>query len=405
MAFAFQDQFDSAVEQRSKDYFATLSEKDRRRFAAIEAQRLGHGGIAYICDLLGVSRSTIERGIHEMNELPQGDPAKGRVRRAGGGRKKKVDSDSELESNLIDSLKLQTAGDPDDPDITFTSQTPAQVARQATENGTPVHRNTVKDWYRKIGLSLRQMQKDIPGGQSPDRQQQFELIGDLIETYQTDGNPILSIDTKAKEFLGRLYRKGRVYGTAALHAFDHDFPSWADGKLIPHGIFDIMRNVGHINIGLSRDTSEFAIDSLRWYWNRIGKRCYPDATSLLLLCDCGGSNSANSYLFKYYLEQLSRSIDLPLRVAHFPSYCSKYNPIERRFFCHVSRACSGRLFDSLQTVVELMRQTSTQQGLRATVNVIDRIYEMGQKLTNSAKASINIIREQILPNWNYSFTP
>ena len=208
-------------------------------------------------------------------------------------------------------------------------------------------RKTVKNWYREIGLGLRQMRKDIAGGQSPDRQEQFERIGALVQQFQDAGDPVLSIDTKAKEFLGRLYRKGRLYGTAALRAFDHDFPSWADGKLIPHGIFDLQRNVGHINIGLSHDTSEFAIDSLRWYWNRIGKQCYPDATSLLLLCDCGGSNAANGYLFKYYLEQLSTSIDLPIRVAHFPSYCSKYNPIERRFFCHVGRACSGRLFDSL----------------------------------------------------------
>lgn len=212
---------------------------------------------------------------------------------------------------------------------------------------------------------------------------------------------MFSIDTKAKEFLGRLYRKGRLYGTAALQAFDHDFPSWADGKLIPHGIYDIRRNVGHINIGLSHDTSEFAADSLRWYWNRIGKQCYSSATGVLLLCDCGGSNAANRYLFKYYLQELSDSIGIPIRVAHFPSYCSKYNPIERRFFSHVGRACSGRLFDSLATAVDLMRQTSTRTGLKATVNVIRRSYQTGQKLSEELKAGLRIIYDEVLPKWNY----
>jgi Rhodopirellula transposase DDE domain len=150
---------------------------------------------------------------------------------------KKVDSDSQLESNLIESIQLQTAGDPDDPDAVFTSQTPSQTADKVTQQGTPIDRNRVKAWYREIGLGLRQMRKDIAGGRSLDREQQFERIGELTAQYEIEGNPVFSIDTKAKEFLGRLYRKGRLYGTAALQAFDHDFPSWADGKLIPHGIY------------------------------------------------------------------------------------------------------------------------------------------------------------------------
>lgn len=306
---------------------------------------------------------------------------------------------------MIDSLELQTAGDPDDPDAVFTSQTPSQSADKAAQQGTPVHRNTVKAWYREIGLGLRQIRKDIAGGGSPDRQEQFERIGELKARYEHDGNPVFSIDTKAKEFLGRLYCKGRLYGTATLQAFDHDFPGWADGKIIPHGIYDIRRNVGHINIGLSHDTSEFAADSLSWYWNRIGKQCYGDATSILLLCDCGGSNAANRYLLKYYLQELSDSIGVSIRVAHLPSYCSKYNPIERRFFSHVGRACSGRLFDTLETVIDLMRQTSTRTGLRATVNVIRRAYETGQKLSEELKSELRIIHDEVLPKWNYTTTP
>ena len=177
----------------------------------------------------------------------------------------------------------------------------------------------------------------------------------------------------------------------AFQAFDHDFPSWATGVIIPHGIYDLARNRGHINIGLSHDTSQFACDSFRWYWNRIGQRCYPDATSILLLCDCGGSNSAAQYLFKHDLQDLVNDLGIEIRVAHYPSYCSKFNPIERRFFPHVARACQGMLFDTLDTVVRLMRKASTTTGLQTTVNVIRRVYEIGRKVADDFKATMPTI--------------
>lgn len=310
-----------------------------------------------------------------------------------------------LEDNLVEALQTRTAGDPDAPEITFTNQSPTQMADRVSAKGTSVDPKTVKKWYREIGLGHRKISKNIAGGSSPDRNAQFDRIHELIKQWESKGNPCFSVDTKAKEFLGQLYRKGRTYGSEPFHAFDHDFPSWADGVVIPHGIYDIQRNVGHINIGLSRDTSEFAVDSLSWYWNRIGKQCYPDATSLLLLCDCGGSNAANRYLFKHYLQLLAESIGLPIRVAHLPSYCSKYNPIERRFFPHVGRACSGMLFDCIEAVVDLMRQTTTRTGLRATVNVIKRAYETGQKATDEMKSNLNIVFDKLLPKWNYTAQP
>jgi len=263
----------------------------------------------------------------------------------------------------------------------------------------------VKNWYREIDLGHRKIIKDIAGGSSPDRNAHFERIHELVEQWESKGKPCFSVDTKAKEFLGQLYRKGRTYGSEHFHAFDHDFPSWGDGAVIPHAIYDVQRNVGHINIGLSKDTSEFAVDSLSWYWNRIGKQCYPDATSLLLLCDCGGSNAANRYLFKRYLQLLAESIGLPIRVAHLPSYCSKYNPIERQSFPHVGRACSGMLFNCTETVVDLMRQTKTRTGLRATVNVIKRAYETGQKATDEMKSNLRTVFDELLPKWNYTSNP
>lgn len=271
--------------------------------------------------------------------------------------------------------------------------------------GTPVGRDAIAKWLDDAGIRRRQIRKDLAGGEHPDRDAQFERIGELVRQYEEAGNPWFSMDTKAKEHLGSLFRKGRVRGSSSFQAFDHDFPSWADGVIIPHGIFDPQRNCGHLNIGLSRDTSEFACDSFRWFWNRIGKQRYPDATSILLTCDGGGSNSATKYIFKYDLERLSESIGMEIRIAHYPPYCSKYNPIERRFFPHVGRACTGMLFDRLATVVSLMRRTKTREGLFATVNVIKRVYEIGRNATEEMKSQLKIEYDKILPKWNYVASP
>lgn len=316
-------------------------------------------------------------------------------------------SGSDVESNLKSALKTRIAGDPDDAKVVFTDVTPAQLEEKMSDLGTPVSDDAIRGWLKCQRIRLRKIQKTRPGGESPDRNAQFENIASLIEQYTQAGNPFFSVDTKAKERLGCLFRKGRTWCSQPQVAFDHDFPSWAEGVLIPHGIYDPVRNCGHINLGLSRDTSEFACDSLRWYWNRIGRQCYRDADSILLLFDCGGSNAANKYLVKHDLQLLANSIGLPIRVAHYPSYCSKYNPIERRFFPHISRVCQGKLFDSLDRVVELMRLACTKSGLKTTVNVINRLYQTGREATNEIKETIreNVKFQQLLPKWNYTITP
>jgi len=306
---------------------------------------------------------------------------------------------------LNELLETRTAGDPDEEDVVFTNMSAMEIARKVSDQGSPVSDKTVTRLLEEARIGFRKMIKDIAGGSSPDRDLQFDQIRALIDQYASGGNPYFSMDTKAKEHLGRLYRAGRVRTTEPFHAFDHDFPSWADGVIIPHGIYDPLRKRGHINIGLSHDTSEFATASFRWYWNRIGKQCYPNATSILLLCDCGGSNAANTYIFKHDLQLLADSIGVEIRVAHYPSYCSKYNLIERRFFPHVSRACSGMLFDSLETVVGLMRRASTQTGLRTTVNVINKLFETGRNATKEIKENLRIIFDDVLPKWNYTAIP
>lgn len=299
------------------------------------------------------------------------------------------------------------AGDPDDERIVFTDLTPTRLEQELAAMQTPAGDDTIRQWMDAHRLRLRKIRKSLAGGVSSDRDAQFRNIARLIAEYESAGNPYFSVDTKAKEFLGRLFRKGRVRCSRPFQAFDHDFPSWADGVLIPHGIFDPVRNRGHINLGLSRDTTQFACDSLKWYWNRIGRQCYPDADSILLLFDCGGSNSANKYIFKHDLQELANSIGTEIRVAHYPSYCSKYNLIERRFFPHVSRSCTGMLFDTLQTAVDLMRKASTRTGLTTTVNVIRRLYETGRRATTDIKeylkSTINF--DTLLPKWNYTAIP
>ena len=302
-------------------------------------------------------------------------------------------------------LQTRTGGDPDDETIVFTDLSPRTLSETLDAMRTPVSHETIRQWMNDQRLRLRKISKVIPGGSSPDRDVQFARIAELIDEYRAAGNPYFSIDTKAKERLGMLYRTGRVRCNKPFKAFDHDFPSWADGVVIPHGIYDPVRNRGHINIGLSHDTSQFACDSLLWHWNRIGKQCYPDASSILLLCDCGGSNSANRYIFKHDLQLLADTIGIEIRVAHYPSYCSKYNPIERRLFPHIGRACAVMLFDTVDTVVDLMRKATTSTGLKTTVNVVRRFYETGRNATDEIKRNLKIVFDDLLPKWNYRAIP
>lgn len=306
--------------------------------------------------------------------------------------------------NLTSVLEVRRAGDPDEPDVLWTDLTPGAIAETVTELGTPVTAHVVSQWLDEQGLALRKIEKTLAGGPSPDRDAQFQRIAQLKSAYRDAGEPVFSIDTKAKEHLGQLFRAGRVYTQQAFQAFDHDFPSWATGVVIPHGIDDLARNRGHLNLGLSHETSQFACDSFRWYWNRIGQRCYPDATSILWLCDCGGSNSAAQYLFKHDLQTLVNELGIEIRIAHYPSYCSKYNPIERRLFPHVARACQGAAVRHAP-VVRLMRRAATSTGLRTTVNVIRRFYTTGREVTKDFKRHLPLLFDDLLPKWNYRAVP
>lgn len=237
------------------------------------------------------------------------------------------------------------------------------------------------------------------------RDEQFLNIAGLKEDYQASCNPIISMDTKKKEYLGNFYRDGRLYTTEELRTFDHDFNSFAEGIVIPHGIYDLKLNKGYIHLGTSHDTSAFACDNLRGWWTEHGRYDYPDATSILLLCDGGGSNSSLQYVFKEALQHLADDIGVEIRVAHYPPYASKYNPIEHRLFPHVTRACQGVIFKSTELVQELIAKTTTSKGLKVIVNIVEKVYKTGQKVTDAFKQNVPIVFDEFLPQWNYRAIP
>lgn len=404
MATEFAHRYAPEIEDRMRALFETFGEKERRRYAAMEARRLPRGGIPYLADLFGCSRRTIERGLEELDRLPE-DPAAGRQRRPGGGRKKATEEKPELEDHLFQVLEFRVAGGPEDPLELWTDLELPEIASELEALGTPISSPTLESVLGEFGVSRRKIDNSRPGGSSPDRNEPFEQIAALREQFARAGNPIFSVDTKAKEYLGFLYREGRSWCTQPQRAFDHDYPSWADGVLIPHGLFDLKRNHGHLNLGVSHDTSQFACDSFRWFWKRIARQHYPESDQILWLCDAGGSNNYRHNIFKQDLEALAEEIGLPIRVAHYPSYCSKYNPIERRFFPHVARACRGLLLDTLETAVRLMRKTSTKTGLTSSVNVIKKAYQKGREVRDNFLETARLVYHSVLPHWNYTALP
>jgi hypothetical protein len=237
------------------------------------------------------------------------------------------------------------------------------------------------------------------------RNAQFENIAHLRAVYIAAGNPVISMDTKKKEYLGNFYRDGHLYTTEELQVYDHDFSSHAEGIVIPHGIYDVQRNTGYINLGTSHDTSEFACDCIRNWWHNQGRFEYPNATSILVLCDGGGSNNSRHHIFKQDLQVLADELGIEIRIAHYPPYTSKYNPIEHRLFPHVTRACQGVVFKSVELVKELMEKTHTRQGLQVAVQIVDRVYQTGRRAAEDFKETMLIVFDEFLPRWNYTVVP
>jgi len=394
------------IEQKMKQFYDTLSEKDKRRYAGAEAMKFGRGGLAYINRVLGCSQKTIFKGLKELAALTSANKAEQRIRVSGGGRKGYAETHLGIDEKFLAVLKYDTAGDPLDETIRWTNLRPWEIVQRLAEryelevSRTVVRKLLHKHHYRRRKALKKQTLKHVLH-----RNEQFENITRLITVYKQAGHPILSMDTKKKEYLGNFYRDGHLYTLEQLLTYDHDFTSLAQGVVIPHGLYDLQRNVGYINLGTSKDTGEFACDCLRNWWYNQGQYDYPHATALLLLCDGGGSNSSRHYLFKQDLQQLADEIGIDIRIAHYPPYTSKYNPIEHRLFPHVTRACQGVIFTSIELVKELIEKTQTSTGLKVTVQIIDKVYKTGRKVADDFKQTLRIVFDEFLPQWNYTAVP
>jgi len=310
----------------------------------------------------------------------------------------------QLADTFRDVLRDHTAGSPT-ADVVWTDLTAADLADRLAERGQPVSPHIVEQLLDAHGYHRRQAQKSLPLGEHRDRDAQFHNIARLVQQYRADGEPVLSMDTKKRELVGPFYRDGRLLTRAAVAVYDHDFPKYAEGVVIPHGLYDARLNRGYVHLGTSHDTSAFACDCLADWWLRFGREQYPQATSLLLQCDGGGSNGARTYLFKADLQGLVNRLGLEVRVAHYPPYCSKYNPIEHRLFCHLSRACRGVIFTSVALVQRLMAKARTRTGLQVAVAILDGVYATGRKVADEVKRGLHLVRDAFLPQWNYCLRP
>jgi hypothetical protein len=394
------------IEQTMKAYYDTLSEKDKRRYAGVEAIKLGRGGLAYIIRILGCSRKTVVKGIKELRKMFPGSKGKKRIRKAGGGRKRYDETYPEIDEQFLEVLKYDTAGDPMDETVRWTNLRPGEIAqRLAGRYEIKVSRTVVKKLLKKHNYRRRKALKKQTMKNVPNRNEQFENIARKIAEYEATGNPIMSMDTKKKEQLGNFYRDGHLYTLEQLLTFDHDFSSFAQGVVIPHGLYDLKQNIGYLNLGNSKETSEFACDCIRKWWYNRGQYDYPQATSILILCDGGGSNSSRHYIFKQDLQLLVDELGIEIRIAHYPPYTSKYNPIEHRLFPHVTRACQGVIFTSIELVKELIEKTKTSTGLKVTVQIIDKVYALRRKVADDFKETMKIVFDDYLPQWNYTAVP
>jgi len=394
------------VEQMMKKYYATLSEKDQRRYAGVEALKLGLGGQSYIAKILGCSEKTVRRGMSELAQMPENPEYEAAIRKPGGGRKRYDENHANIDEQFLQVLKEHTAGDPMDEKVIWTDLTPDGISKLLEQDHkVKVSKTVVKKLLKKHNYRRRKAQKKQTMKTVAHRDEQFQNIKRLKTEFQVKGEPIISLDTKKKEYLGNFYRAGRLYTRQELQAFDHDFNSFAEGVIIPHGIYDVQDNVGYIHLGISKDTSQFACDCIRSWWLEFGQVRYPNATAILALCDGGGSNGSRNLIFKEDLQRLADELGIEIRIAHYPPYCSKYNPIEHRLFPHVTRACQGVLFTSVNLVKELIEKTKTSKGLKVFVKVVETIYQTGRKVANDFKHTMRIIRDDFLPAWNYRAVP
>lgn len=383
---------------------ADLDERGRRRWAAAEARSLGWGGVVAVATATGISDRTIRKGIQELDD-PDAAPA-ARQRRAGGGRKSREHEQPELVEALEELVDSGTRGDPMSP-LRWTCKSTRVLAKELSRQGFRVSHTKVGELLRLQGYSLQANRKTIEGKQHPDRDAQFEHINARVRAFQRTGQPVISVDTKKKEPLGNMKNPGRTYRRKGdpEKVKTHDFPDRELGKAVPYGVYDITANEAGVSIGISHDTAEFAVAAIRRWWQRMGSQRYPAAKRLLITADSGGSNSPRTRLWRWALQSFANETGLKLELCHYPPGTSKWNKIEHRLFCHITRNWQGVPLESHEIVVKLIGSTYTEEGLEVHAWLDAKEYEKSKKISDQQLAEVKIKRDQFHGEWNYKILP
>jgi transposase len=394
----------AAIAARFKALTPVLDERTRRLLAAAESQAIGRGGISMVSKAVGISRAVIRQGMAELK-----DPsllAVGRIRREGGGRKKAVDKDTSMKSDLESLLESTTRGDPEAP-LRWTCKSVRQLTSELKRGKHEVSHQVVADLLHELGYSLQANRKTTEGASHPDRNAQFEHLNGKVKWSLGRHQPVISVDTKKKELVGDFKNNGkelRPRGNPEPVRV-HDFVDPACGRATPYGIYDLGRNHGWVSVGMDHDTAEFAVETIRRWWRSMGQPAYPHATRLLITADAGGSNGSRLRLWKVALQKLADETGLRIFVCHFPPGTSKWNKIEHRLFSYISQNWRGKPLRSFETIVSLIASTTTATGLKVHAELNTETYPAGIRISDQELKQVKVRRDKFHGDWNYEIQP
>ena len=390
-----------------KAYMSGLNERDRRLFLATRAESLKSQGLSYrkFSKNMGISTHTLQNGLQELHSGHT--LAKGRIRREGGGRHALLPQHPEWVQAVVRIIEPHMAGLPQDEEVVWVSLNKTQIRNELAKSGYEISRYHITQILDSLCLRERSFRKDIPMREVKDRNEQFENIAATRKSLEEVGIPIISIDTKKKELLGNFKRSGKALSNGELKSYDHDFGTFSNGMLVPHGIYDVTRNVGYMTMGMSHDTSKFVCDNIGRVWNCYLKGQYPDARTIAILCDGGGSNSSSHRIVKQDLMDLANRLNMRLLVMHYPPYCSKFNPIEHRLFSQITRSWNGAPLMSVEDAVKRAEMTTTKPGLKVYADINTKTYDIKRQVDESYERRLawQVVFSPVLPKWNYLIKP
>ena len=390
------------IEQRWEADGSKRDERGRRVFAASEARAAGWGGLAAVSEITGLARSTIGRGLEDLEAAAP----RGRVRREGGGPKPLIERDRTLLADLERLVDAATLGDPERP-LLWVSKSYDKLAQALVDLGHAISPNSVRKLLIGLGFSRQFNRKADEGSRHPDRNAQFEHISAKVTAAQAAGQPVVSVDTKKKELVGEFKNGGSDYRPKGdtRRVKVHDFEDKALGKVVPYGVYDVVADEGWVSVGITADTAEFAVASIRTWLARMGRERYPQLRELTITADCGGSIGARVRLWKRELQSFADETRLPIHVHHYPPGTSKWNKIEHRLFCRITQNWRGRPLSDHLAVVELIGATTTRTGLKVECALDPRTYQKGLKVSDQEMASLDITGDDFHPEWNYTINP